>query len=175
MTLTMTERPSAEDSDSPAMLNVKPRPFPLSSSQLEIIDGTPDLGVTSYWTDAEGNVVFSPNTPEEKMRTPVTKTQKRQSEKRGELYRQCLRFDCIFLVFRMFEMWTKRCARLAESLARTSTVQEAEESRRQEGQEEKPGAAETEKQEDGAEETAEQEFSPNQSESTEEHGNIQES
>lgn len=45
---------------------------------LEIIDGTPDLGVTSYWTDAEGNVVFSPNTPEEKMRTPVTKTQKRK-------------------------------------------------------------------------------------------------
>lgn len=96
MTLTMTERPSAEDSDSPAMLNVKPRPFPLSSSQLEIIDGTPDLGVTSYWTDAEGNVVFSPNTPEEKMRTPVTKTQKRKGEKRGELCRQCLRFNCIF-------------------------------------------------------------------------------
>lgn len=99
MTLTTTERPSAEDSDSPAMLNVKPRPFPLSSSQLEIIDGTPDLGVTSYWTDAEGNVVFSPNTPEEKMRTPVTKTQKRKGEKRGELYRQCLRFNCIFFSF----------------------------------------------------------------------------
>ncbi|XP_075903482.1 myomesin-1 isoform X3 [Nelusetta ayraudi] len=111
---------------------------------LEIIDGTPDLGVTSYWTDAEGNVVFSPNTPEEKMRTPVMKTQKRKGEKR-------------------------------ESLARTSTVQEAEESRHQEGQEEKPGAAETEKQEDGAEETAKQEFSPNQSESTEEQGNTQES
>lgn len=98
MTLTMIERPSTEDSDSPAMLNVKPRPSPLLSSQLEIIDGTPDLGVTSYWTDAEGNVVFSPNTPEEKMRTPVTKTQKRKGEKRGELYRRCLRFGYIFVV-----------------------------------------------------------------------------
>lgn len=94
----MIERPSTEDSDSPVMLNVKPRPFPLLSSQLEIIDGTPDLGVTSYWTDAEGNVVFSPNTPEEKMRTPVTKTQKRKGEKRGELSRRCLRFGYIFVV-----------------------------------------------------------------------------
>ncbi|XP_027861179.1 M-protein, striated muscle isoform X2 [Xiphophorus couchianus] len=39
---------------------------------LEITEGTPDLGVTSYWTDAEGNVVFNPNTPEEKMKTSVT-------------------------------------------------------------------------------------------------------
>ncbi|KAI3354855.1 hypothetical protein L3Q82_004653 [Scortum barcoo] len=47
---------------------------------LEIIEGTPDLGVTSYWTDAEGNVMFGPNTPKEKMKTPVTgtKTQKRK-------------------------------------------------------------------------------------------------
>ncbi|XP_042366506.1 M-protein, striated muscle isoform X2 [Plectropomus leopardus] len=47
---------------------------------LEIIEGTPDLGVTSYWTDTDGNVVFSPNTPQEKMKTPITetKTQKRK-------------------------------------------------------------------------------------------------
>ncbi|KAM3593780.1 uncharacterized protein V6R79_021385 [Siganus canaliculatus] len=47
---------------------------------LEITEGTPDLGVTSYWTDAEGNVVFGPNTPKEKMKTPVTgnKKQKRK-------------------------------------------------------------------------------------------------
>ncbi|XP_030254364.1 M-protein, striated muscle isoform X3 [Sparus aurata] len=47
---------------------------------VEVIEGTPDLGITSYWTDAEGNVVYSPNTPEEKMKTPVTgtKTQKRK-------------------------------------------------------------------------------------------------
>ncbi|XP_049912854.1 M-protein, striated muscle isoform X5 [Epinephelus moara] len=44
---------------------------------LEIIEGTPDLGVTSYWTDPEGNVVFGPNTPEEKMKTPVTGTGKK--------------------------------------------------------------------------------------------------
>ncbi|XP_060920158.1 M-protein, striated muscle isoform X3 [Labrus mixtus] len=47
---------------------------------LEIIEGTPDLGVTSYMTDAEGNVVFGQNTPKEKMKTPGTgtKTQKRK-------------------------------------------------------------------------------------------------
>ncbi|XP_070708767.1 myomesin-1 isoform X3 [Pempheris klunzingeri] len=47
---------------------------------LEIIEGTPDLGVTSYWTDADGNVVFGPNTPAEKMKTPGTevKMQKRK-------------------------------------------------------------------------------------------------
>ncbi|XP_061661983.1 myomesin-1 isoform X2 [Syngnathoides biaculeatus] len=39
---------------------------------LEVIEGTPDLGVTSYWTDAEGNVVFGSNTPEDKMKTAVT-------------------------------------------------------------------------------------------------------
>lgn len=52
-------------------------------SQLEITEGTPDLGVTSYWTDAEGNVVFDPNTPKEKMKTTVTgtKTQKRKGER----------------------------------------------------------------------------------------------
>ncbi|KAM9774757.1 myomesin-1 isoform 2-T2 [Syngnathus typhle] len=39
---------------------------------LDVIEGTPDLGVTSYWTDAEGNVVFGANTPEDKMKTTVT-------------------------------------------------------------------------------------------------------
>uniref|UniRef100_A0A3P9NLR4 Myomesin-1 n=1 Tax=Poecilia reticulata TaxID=8081 RepID=A0A3P9NLR4_POERE len=49
---------------------------------LEITEGTPDLGVTSYWTDAEGNVVFNPNTPEGKTKTSVTgmKTPKRKGE-----------------------------------------------------------------------------------------------
>ncbi|XP_074550134.1 myomesin-1 [Halichoeres trimaculatus] len=47
---------------------------------LELIEGTPDLGVTSYMTDAEGNVMFGPNTPKERMKTPgsETKTQKRK-------------------------------------------------------------------------------------------------
>ncbi|XP_068566080.1 myomesin-1 isoform X2 [Cebidichthys violaceus] len=47
---------------------------------LEIVEGTPDLGVTSYSTDAEGNVVFGPNTPKDKMKTTVTgpKKQKRK-------------------------------------------------------------------------------------------------
>lgn len=35
-------------------------------------EGTPDLGVTSYWTDVEGNVVFGANTQEEKMKTAIT-------------------------------------------------------------------------------------------------------
>ncbi|XP_044033105.1 myomesin-1 isoform X7 [Siniperca chuatsi] len=48
---------------------------------LEITEGTPDLGVTSYWTDAEGNVVFGPNTPKEKMKTTVTGT---KMQKRNE-------------------------------------------------------------------------------------------
>lgn len=48
-------------------------------------EGTPDLGVTSYWTDAEGNVVFGPNTPKERMKTTVTgtKMEKRKSEMAG--------------------------------------------------------------------------------------------
>lgn len=62
---------------------------------------------------------------------------------------------------------------LAESLARTSTVHEAGESREQEGQEEEPGAAETEEQEEGTEETAEQAFPPDQSESREQQANTQ--
>ncbi|XP_032360214.1 M-protein, striated muscle isoform X5 [Etheostoma spectabile] len=49
---------------------------------LEITEGTPDLGVTSYSTDAEGNVVFGPNTPKERMKTTVTgiKKQKRKGD-----------------------------------------------------------------------------------------------
>ncbi|KAM4534315.1 myomesin-1 isoform 3-T3 [Odontesthes bonariensis] len=45
---------------------------------LEIIEGTPDLGVTSYLTDAEGNVVFGPNTPKEKIKSTVTGKKKRK-------------------------------------------------------------------------------------------------
>ncbi|CAK6970211.1 myomesin-1 [Scomber scombrus] len=47
---------------------------------MEIIEGTPDLGVTSYSTDADGNVVFCPNTPKDKMKVSVTgtKTKKRK-------------------------------------------------------------------------------------------------
>ncbi|XP_030612165.1 M-protein, striated muscle isoform X2 [Archocentrus centrarchus] len=39
---------------------------------VEVTEGTPDLGVTSYWTDAEGNVVFGSNTPKDKMKTALT-------------------------------------------------------------------------------------------------------
>lgn len=54
----------------------------LVSSQLEVIDGMPDLGVTSYRTDADGNVVFGPNTPKDRMKTSVTgkKTPTRKGE-----------------------------------------------------------------------------------------------
>ncbi|KAM8823137.1 myomesin-1 isoform 3-T3 [Spinachia spinachia] len=45
---------------------------------LEIVEGTPDFGTTSYSTDAEGNVVFGPNTPKEKMKTTVTGTKKQK-------------------------------------------------------------------------------------------------
>lgn len=50
---------------------------------MEVTEGTPDLGVTSYWTDEEGNVVFGSNTPKEKMKTTLTgtKMQKRKGEK----------------------------------------------------------------------------------------------
>lgn len=49
---------------------------------MEVTEGTPDLGVTSYWTDEEGNVVFGSNTPKEKMKTTLTgtKMQKRKGE-----------------------------------------------------------------------------------------------
>lgn len=63
--------------------------------------------------------------------------------------------------------------RPAESVARTCIVQEAEESRAQEGQEEEPGAVETEEQEDETEKTAEPAVPTNQSESTEEQANNQ--
>lgn len=107
MTLILTWRASAEE----------PRPLPLSSSQLEIIDGTPDLGVTSYWTDAEGNVVFSPNTPEEKMRTPVTKTQRQKGEKIDQRNKICfsfLRYNCAQMAVRLQSLWLERqlCMRL---------------------------------------------------------------
>lgn len=41
------------------------------------------MGVTSYWTDAEGNVVFGPNTPNEKMKPPgsTSKSQKQKGER----------------------------------------------------------------------------------------------
>lgn len=50
---------------------------------MEVSEGTPNLGVTSYWTDADGNVVFGPNTPKEKMKTPgsISKTQKQKGER----------------------------------------------------------------------------------------------
>lgn len=56
---------------------------------MEVIEGTPNLGVTSYWTDAEGNVVYGPNTPEEKMKTPVsgTKMQKRKESVSKTLFK----------------------------------------------------------------------------------------
>lgn len=55
----------------------------------------------------------------------------------------------------------------AESLARTSTVHEVEESREQKGKQEEPGTVETEKQEDRAEQTPEQPFPNDQSGSEE--------
>ncbi|XP_067342214.1 myomesin-1 isoform X3 [Channa argus] len=45
---------------------------------LEVTECTPDLGVTSYWTDAEGNVVYGPNSPREMMKTAVTGTKKQK-------------------------------------------------------------------------------------------------
>ncbi|XP_034026868.1 myomesin-1 isoform X2 [Thalassophryne amazonica] len=50
---------------------------------IEVTEGTPDLGVTSYWTDADGNVMFGPNTPKEKMKSAVSgkEMQKRTSKK----------------------------------------------------------------------------------------------
>nr|XP_057915303.1 M-protein, striated muscle isoform X5 [Doryrhamphus excisus] len=49
---------------------------------LEVTEGTPDLGVTSYWTDSEGNVVFGPNTPEKKQSAVTAmKIQKTKVEK----------------------------------------------------------------------------------------------
>lgn len=62
---------------------------------------------------------------------------------------------------------------LAESLARTSAVRGAEESKEQEGQQVEPGAAQVEEQEDGEEETAEQAVPTDQSESREEQANNQ--
>ncbi|XP_024910207.1 M-protein, striated muscle isoform X8 [Cynoglossus semilaevis] len=58
---------------------------------LETTEGLPDLGVTSYWTDADGNVMFGPNTPQQKMeavqkkkeslgKTSPQKTEKSQTE-----------------------------------------------------------------------------------------------
>lgn len=51
---------------------------------MEVTEGTPDLGVTAYWTDAEGNVVFGPNTPKEKMKSTITEAKKRKGERSGD-------------------------------------------------------------------------------------------
>ncbi|XP_062336197.1 myomesin-1 isoform X3 [Osmerus eperlanus] len=47
---------------------------------INVTEGTGDLGGTAYLTDADGNVVFGPNTPQEKKKTTVTgkKMQKRK-------------------------------------------------------------------------------------------------
>ncbi|XP_046879446.1 myomesin-1 isoform X7 [Hypomesus transpacificus] len=47
---------------------------------IKVTEGTGDLGGTAYLTDADGNVVFGPNTPQEKKKTTVTgkKMQKRK-------------------------------------------------------------------------------------------------
>ncbi|XP_069368829.1 myomesin-1 isoform X8 [Paralichthys olivaceus] len=49
---------------------------------LETTEGTPDLGVTSYWTDADGNVVFGPNTPKEKRKESMAKAAKMKEDKK---------------------------------------------------------------------------------------------
>lgn len=66
---------------------------------------------------------------------------------------------------------TQITVRLAESLARKASVQEAEESKEQEGPKEEPGAEETEEQEDRTEKTAEEAVPTDQSESREEQAN----
>lgn len=63
--------------------------------------------------------------------------------------------------------------RLAESLAKTSSVHKAEESREQEAQEDEPRAVEAEEPADATEETAEQAFPPDQSEPSEQQANTQ--
>ena len=52
------------------------------SCQIKVTEGTGDLGGTAYLTDADGNVVFGPNTPQEKKKTTVTgkKMQKRKGK-----------------------------------------------------------------------------------------------
>ncbi|XP_062235445.1 M-protein, striated muscle isoform X3 [Platichthys flesus] len=58
---------------------------------LETTEGTPDQGVTSYWTDPVGNVVFGPNTPQEKIemqkrkaKTPPVKMKEDKKERKSE-------------------------------------------------------------------------------------------
>nr|XP_061821648.1 M-protein, striated muscle-like isoform X4 [Nerophis lumbriciformis] len=62
---------------------------------LEVTEGTPDLGMTSYLTDAAGNVTFGPNaskkmkstvtaTKVQKTKVPVGKMEKNQTQKPGE-------------------------------------------------------------------------------------------
>ncbi|CAB1418680.1 unnamed protein product [Pleuronectes platessa] len=64
---------------------------PHCTSWLETTEGTPDQGVTSYWTDPEGNVVFGPNTPQEKIemqkrkaKTPPVKMKEDKKERKRE-------------------------------------------------------------------------------------------
>lgn len=49
---------------------------------MAVVASLPDLGITSYRTDADGNVVFGPNTPQEKKKTTITgnRVQKRKGE-----------------------------------------------------------------------------------------------
>lgn len=100
-------------------------------------EGTPNLGVTSYWTDADGNVVYGPNTPKEKVKTPVAgaKMQKRTGEKAEIVHYG--RFFC----HEWEEIFTTDCSP-AESVTNTAAMGKAEENKELQVQtnEEKPAA-----------------------------------
>jgi len=117
------------------------------SSQLEIIDETPDLGVTSYSTDADGNVVFGPNTPKEKRKTTVTGTTTRKGE-RAETWQHG-----VSLCHQWDETFTS-CS-LAEAATKTLLVEKVEDKDREMVADE-PEASDPEQTKDGEEETADQ-------------------
>lgn len=115
--------------------------------------------------------MFGPNTPAEKMRSPVTgaKTQKRK----GEKLNVCV---CYLRGFSLYEMLTKHHV-LPESVTKTSMMGKVEENNDTKAQKDErkvaadtgatPKATDTE-QKDVKEETADQAFTHDQSESPEE-------
>lgn len=126
-------------------------------------EGTPNLGVTSYWTDADGNVVYGPNTPKEKV-----KTQKRTGEKTEIVHYGC------FFCHKWEEIFISDCSP-AESVTNTPPMRKAEENKELQVQtnEEKP-AAETnasDPKDDDKQEAVDQPLTSDQSKTPEQHAN----
>lgn len=84
------------------------------------------MGVTSYWTDADGNVVFGPNTPKEKMKTPgsTSKTQKQKGDRTKIKILVTSKLKCLLMIVRLqnLQQGLFRCNKLMKTSYTCRTV-----------------------------------------------------